>query len=458
MARSVELKLGDGRWVDAASLRRELSADIFQRQAHYDLTGAFARMSGVPDDVEPVLHNLLAMKSPLLRDVSAALFLVDHDPKGVREMRVSPDIAKVLRGFAPHAPITEQAGMDAELITRKTALTTVAKAIAHRLYRVRRKPYAAGRAVIRAWVDVTLKMYAMEASTAQVRVFPFPLNRRRQRSFVDELKRRRIEWTRDGLPYRLSAIPRLFMVGRDRLPQAIAQFEQQAFVDFASEVGRSGAGPIYTSDEFEVGSVAAGQSFRKTGIGYINSAHGVGFYCPRTAYSQFRYLTESQRDFYSSASPGTEFVRRTTSNFVLARPPSRDTDRLSVVFVHQDFESAGLVAEARVEREIMTSLDTMDLPTHVSRYVKIHPNADLQPFQSKVEACKIATAWDDIGTGKFLFLIINSTAFYDLVGAGDVAIFKKFSFYPEIYLEGTYRCFNLDTLTTMIEAWVESSR
>ncbi|UYO40493.1 hypothetical protein KQX62_04040 [Rhodopseudomonas palustris] len=446
----------DGRSCDGGSLRQALSADIFQRQKHYDLAGLFAQANAASTSVEPVLHNLLALKSSLLRDLSAALFVIQTDPKAVTEMQVAPNIAPLLAKLAPLVRIVENPDLDSELISRRTAVTTVAKAIVHRLYRFRRKPYVAGKAVVRAWVDVTLKMYPDEVENAQVRVFPFPLNRRRQKNFIDELKRRLIDWTRDGLPYRLSAMIGLLVAGSAHRHLAIAEFEGEAFAAFATEVARSRAGPVYTSDEFEVGAVEAGQAFRILGVHYVNSAHGVGFYCPRTAYSHFRFLTNSQRDFYGRTSPQTQFVRRETSNFVLARSSSPPQQRASVIFVHQNFRSAGLLAEAYVEEQIISRLNGLKLPAHVSKYLKIHPNADPHVFARDLRGIEVATTWGDIDVGRRLFLIINSTAFYDLVGAGDVAVFKDVSFAPEIYLEGEYIHFNLQTLAPTIERWIKS--
>lgn len=450
------MQFADGRSTDGCSLRRELSADIFQRQAHYDLAGAFARAACVSPDVEPVLHNLLAVKSSLLRDVSAALYVFDHDPKVVRELHVAPSVAKVLARFVPLVPVVEKAGLNADLISRKTALTTIAKAIAHRLYRIRRKPYISGKVVVRAWVEVTLKMYREEVRAAQVRVFPFPLSWRRQQSFFDELNRQRIDWTRDGLPYRLAAIAGLLVVGRNRRPYTVAKFEHDAFADFASEVVRSGAGPVYTSDEFEVGAVTAGLVFRVSGTDYVNSAHGVGFYCPRTAYSHFRFLTQSQQDFYARASPETHFSRRATANFVMAPQISQAADHAAVVFVHQDFKNAGLLAEAHAEEQIIAHLDKLKLPAHVSKYVKVHPNSDPDILSRNLKDCSVAATWNRIEAGHCLFLVINSTAYYDLIGRGDIAVFKEFSFTPELFLEGEHSHFNLQTLTSTIKGWIKS--
>lgn len=456
-AQTVAVQFDDGRIVDGAELRGELSADIFQRQEHYDLAGAFARAAGAPADVELVLHNLLAMKSLLLRDISAALFIFDHNPVGVRKISVAPNIAKVLAKFAPQAPVVEMPGGNAELISRKTALMTIAKAIAHRLYRLRRRPYVAGRAVVRAWVDVTLKMYAREVASAQVRVFPFPLNRRRQKDFLDELERQGIDWARDGLPYRLSAFVGLLVADSTLRPLAIAKFEHDAFTDFASEVVRGGSGPVYTSDEFEVGAVSAGHAFRVSGTQYINSAHGVGLYCPCTAYSHFRFLTKSQEDFYRQSSPQTHFSRRETANFALALTTSRNDDLASVVFVHQDFRSAGLQAEAHVEDRIISCLDELELPAHVSKYVKIHPNSDPVFVGNGVSNCKVVTKWSDIRSNRCLFVLINSTAFYDLDGSGSVSVFKDFSFTPEVYLEGSYNYFNVESFPRVVQDWIKSN-
>ena len=137
--------------------------------------------------------------------------------------------------------------------------------------------------------------------------------------------------------------------------------------------------------------------FRANNIDYVNSVHGVGFYCRRTDYSEFRYLTESQREFYCRSSPQTRFCRRQTANFEMLGKRSVGDSKGAIVYVHQDFHQSGLLAEADVEHRILVQLDALKLPDGMEKIVKVHPNSDPSALHAKIQTCRVVRDWNDLG-------------------------------------------------------------
>ena len=250
--------IADGHSDSGRDLRKVLAADIFQREEHYDLAQALAATADLAGPERFVLENLLALKSDAVRDISAALFKYDENPSAVTSVSVPSSLLPILAELRPDVNFQSDASLRSTMIGRRIALTTVAKALLHRLYRLRRKSFRSGQAAIRAWVDVTLKMYPDEATNSQVRVFPFYLNRQRQRRFVEVLRERSITWSWDGLPYSFAAMLRVVLAAPHRRAERLAELEHEGFVRYAGEIIRADIGTVYTSDEFEVGAVSAG--------------------------------------------------------------------------------------------------------------------------------------------------------------------------------------------------------
>lgn len=403
-------------------------------------------MLAVRPELTDVIANLLSLKSSLLREMMAILYQQQTVGDVVRVR--APQIAiEILSKHISADRIPEfETEPDAEILDRGIVISLLIKAFTHRAFRMLSRRICPGVDIVRAWVDVTFEMFPDEVQTSQIRVFPFPLRPSRQAKFIKSLRSRRYRWSFDGLPYSLArciAIP--FLRGKNLL-NAIARVEHQAFSAYAKSVAQSSVPNVYTSDEFEVGSIASGNVFHRSGIRYVNSAHGVGFYCPRVCYNEFRYITTSQKSFYEHFSPGV--TMRPRLGFETASPRTIGGSFKWIVFIHQRFLQKSHRKESEVELEILQSLSSITKKLGLEFVIKSHPNSDdLQPWlgQNAVSAT-VHTRWDEIDANRCVFVTISSTAFYRARDFGPVLVYKGNSFFPEIYLDGSLETFDLSTI------------
>lgn len=443
------LRLTDGTTVRSDEVLAGTSADLFQTDAYYALAAAVAAGVAVPAELRPVLENLLAMKSRPVREFAALIDYMTRNGGLVASGSVSLWALGALEERFP--AVTWRAASETPvLIGRRAALDIVAKAVLHRLYGLFRRPYPSGGTVVRAWVEATFGMYTAEMETADVRVFPFAFNPRRQWRFLQQLKERRLRWSFDGLPYRLSDLLRVLFAGAATRPAAIARLEHRAFARYGRALAAAKVASVLTSEEFEVGSVAAGRELREAGIVCVNSAHGVGIYCPNVCYSELVYLTGWQAKFYAARDPLLRLRRRSRPNITMpassvAWPTS---DRPALVFVDQCYRAIGMRAEASIEDQVLRLLHDIGGRRGIPVILKTHPNfpAAGATILQALPGLVLAARWDDIAGVRPVFITINSTAFYDLRSLAPVLAYRSGTFLPEVYFDGAFVPFGPDEL------------
>ncbi|MEI8358389.1 MAG: hypothetical protein WCH13_07880, partial [Deltaproteobacteria bacterium] len=93
--------------------------------------------------------------------------------------------------------------------------------------------------------------------------------------------------------------------------------------------------PRARPDEYEVGAVAAGARLRQGGAAYVNTAHGIGLYCPQVAYTRFDYLNDYQAAFYRRMGNPMALNKREKMNSRLPfeRNELEQADPLALVYV-----------------------------------------------------------------------------------------------------------------------------
>jgi hypothetical protein len=442
----VLISLQNGQSLDGDSFRQCFAADIYQLDLHYAISRTAAGLLSDSTELEEIVTNILSLKCSLIRELTAIAY---HQQEiGNIESVTGPEIIRDILShhICPDRLPTFRSAPPKEFVDKGPILSLIIKALAHRTFRILSRPLHLKIDVVRAWVDVTFEMYRDEIPSSQIRVFPFPLRPTRQFRFIAGLKQRGLRWSIDGLPYSLCQcfiIP--FLRGRKRL-NAFARVEFNAFKAYADTIQGHGIKNVYTSDEFEVGAIAAGEAFKRAGIRYINSAHGVGFYCPRVCYSEFRYITRSQKDFYETHNPGL-VTRRRPDRTEANKPLTVDgIDR--IVFVHQGYSAKAFKKESEVEIAILQALSRLATEQGLKLLVKCHPNAsNLARWLKRhsIEA-EVHQTWNEIARRRCIFVEINSTAYYMIREMGPVLVYQAPSFSPHIYLEGEFETFDLTSL------------
>lgn len=434
----------DGTELLLEQLAGRVSASLFQTELHYEVCAAVARLETPDPRVFKVLHNLLALKSRVLMGVTALLEEAARDPAAFGHVVLAPSLARALHGRLAAARVrVEVAPADAPLLPRSVATAFVMKALLHRAYRLLGRPLRADVPLVRAWVDVTEVMYGSLFAAAQVRLYPFSYGLGRQLAFARSLARRQVRWSFDGVPYRWRDL--LLALGpAQRRHLRLATAECIAFTRFAEELLRAGVKEVYSSDEYEVGAVAAGERLREGGAAYVNTAHGIGLYSPQVAYTRFDYLNQYQADFYRRAAPRMDLRKRATANSRLPyeRAELEAADPLAIVYVHQNFEAYDLPSEIAAQERILRVLADAAGHLGVPAVVKLHPNMPQDRFKADLPPqLRLAARWDELRGTRPVFLTIYSTAYYELAPVAPVLVYAAPTYNPAVYFDGEFQTF-----------------
>ncbi len=434
----------DGAQVSLEQLSGEVSASLFQTDGHYAL-----------------LHNLLALKSRVLMGLTALLSEPELGLPPPRQVVLSPVLARAV-GKTLSARGIEVVALahDTPLLPRSVATAFFLKAVLHRLYRLVARPLLAGVPMVRAWVDITDVMYGQVYPQAQVRVFPFSYGLGRQLAYVRSLGRRGVRWSFDGVPFRLwDALAALLSPGATRHLR-LARAEWQAYDRFGRDLLRAGVRQIYSSDEYEVGAVAAGERLRQGGAEYVNTAHGIGLYCPQVAYTRFEYLNDYQAAFYRRMGNPMALSKRKKMNSRLPfeRQDLEQASPLALVYVHQNFEAYNLPSERAAQDRIMGALSPVARSLGVQAVLKLHPNTPAARFRADLPSdVRVAGRWDELRGLRPVFLTIYSTAYYELAPVAPVLVYRAPTYSPQVYLDGEFQTFDVSDLAERVASLKDRS-
>jgi hypothetical protein len=434
----------DGSELSFEQLSGRVSASLFQTELHYDLCARVARLETSDEGVFKVLHNLLALKSRVLMGATALLEEAGREAGGIERVVLAPRIARAIgEELAARGIPVEQLPHDPPLLPRNVAVAFALKAVLHRLYRLAARPLRAGVPLVRAWVDVTDVMYGELYPRAQVRVYPFSFGFTRQLAYVRSLRARGVRWSFDGMPYRWrDAVVAVLPGGKRHL--RLAQAEWLAYDRFAGELLAAGVREIHSSDEYEVGTVAAGERLRSGGAAYVNTAHGSGLYCPQIAYTRFEYLNDYQAQFYGRLGGGMELRKRAKPNSRLpfTRQDLEARQDLAVVYVHQNFEDYNLPSENEAQQAVVRQLGEVARQLGVAVVLKLHPNMPPERFKADLpDNLRVVGRWDELREWRPVFLTIYSTAYFELAQVAPVLVYSAPTYNPAVYLDGDFQTF-----------------
>jgi hypothetical protein len=443
----------DGKRLPLEQLAGQVSASLFQTDLHYGLCADVAKLQASDAGTFRVLHNLLSLKSRVLMGVTALLEGAGREAGAVRQVLLPPLVLRALgERLRQQGLDTESLPHELALVPRGVALAFFVKALLHRTYRVLARPLLADVPLVRSWVDVSEVMYGELFPRAQLRVYPFSYGVGRQAAFVRALSRRGLRWSFDGVPYRLRDAFGALVSGRHRHLH-LAQAERRAYEAFAEELLAAGVREVYSSDEYEVGAVAACERLAAGGAKYMNTAHGIGLYCPQLAYTRFDYLNDYQAAFYRRMGSSMELRKRQGANSRLPfeRNELQASPELAVVYVHQNFEAYHLPSEIAAQQAVMARLADVARELGIPAFVKLHPNMPQARFKASLPpAVRVAGRWDELRGLRPVFLTIYSTAYYELAPVAPVLVYAAPTYNPAVYLDGAFRTFTMDNLVEQV--------
>jgi len=452
--------LEDGRRFSLDELRSRYSLSIFQVEHFYAVCEFMAAREALSPIEHKALVNLYALKSSRIRNLAALAYFLQTEADSCKRVAVHEDGIEILQAFVPEQS-HERVSLGpwrASYITRPTVLFIVFKVVLHRLFRLFDRASGPSRSMVRGWVDVTASMYGQEMADSRVRLYPFPYGVLRQWRFLRDCRRRGLDVALSGLPYGALKVLRMLLSWQPSARLVVAA-EVQAYQRYASELLAQGVKRVYTSDEFEIAAVALYQTLLAQGVSVVNTAHGVGFYAPYVAYSEFRGVNFAQADFYRLRCPSLQPKVRAGKNTRLGLGTVDEVRELppSIVLIDQNFADFHCMAEAQALSRIRESLERLSVDCAVPLFVKVHPNSKDEQFERPGQAI-LARTWEMLAGFRPIFVTVNSTAWYDVQGYGPVLVCDERSFFPEIYFGSDLERFRLEDLESRVQPLFDPAR
>lgn len=428
----------DGRKVSLSAIMCATSFDLYQTELHYEVCRALARRRGVSSVERKVLENLYALKSNATRKATALMAYVQRSAVPVQSVCINPCVRDLLpQAWGEDLDFLPYAGPPEPIIGWNHVGLLLAKTLLHRLFRLVPGEPRRDQVLVRAWVDVSAAMYPQEVRQGQVLIYPFALNLLRQLRFVRWCRRERIALSLQGLPYAPLRILASLLL-RQPNDLLLAQAEIHANAQYGAELLRLRPRRVMTSDEFETASLALYEPLLAAGVQVVNTAHGVGNYCPHIAYSEFRVFTQAQSDFYARRNLDVRYTPLATERRQIKElsPYAQRRGRpVALVLIHQPFEVSPLKAEEAVQWALDSELARLAQVLCIQYLIKMHPNSRKRrkglvrrAFQGEA-----IYAWAALEDFRPIFVTINSTVFFDARGVAPVLAFAGPTFEPSLY-------------------------
>jgi hypothetical protein len=452
--------LAGGRVIPFSDIRLRYSLSIFQTDFFYAVCEYMARQVGARGVAYKVLTNLYALKSSRVKDLAALLYFLKEEGHYCSQIHGYEDVVNLLVEFHSEVvPRVVSLGPNrTPLLARSVTLSIILKIFLHRFFRLLSVRSKGATSIVRGWVEVTESMYKDRLESSVLLLYPFPYGFARQFRFFHAAKKRGVRVHLAGLPYRWRHLPGLLFSSHDS-PLRVVEAEVQAYLDYADELLAQGVRAIYTSDEFEVASVALYERLIASGVKVVNTAHGVGLYAPFVAYSEFRGVNFAQANFYRGRCPDLIPVVRVGQNAQLAMARVEDARDLppAVVLLDQNFLDFQCLAEDLALKSTYEKLGGLCERCGLPLFVKIHPNSKDDRASKTFGVVRRVRRWEDITGVRPIFVTVNSTAFYDVQGYGPILICNERSFFPEIYFGEALLTYTLDNLELQIENLLDNA-
>ena len=456
--------LKDGRKILLSDILRASPFDLYQTSLHYDICMELSKRRTTAVVEQQLLTNLYALKSRLVRSATALSVYISNCDSRVVEFCVSSKLLALLNPtLTKDSIIRDWRGKEPDYLDKSQGVLLLVKAIVHRVFRLmprmpRRR--VAHDVLVRGWVEVTSKMYENEVRQGIVLIYPFALNFLRQLKFVAWCSREKICFEFSGLPYSITKIA-MQLVSGVPCDQILLNAERTANRQHGQELLRRKPKVIFTSDEFETGAFLLYERLVAAGVRVVNTAHGVGQYCPNICYSEFRVISDSQSRFYRVRNPLVKYSLLPTSNLRIDGVDHYKISRkkpLALVLVHQPFEASALHAEDNAMRFLDETLFAASRKYSVNYFVKMHPNHRTEIFRPNRSELKgqAVYEWRDLNKFRLIFVTVNSSVVLDVRGLGPVLVYAGASFYPSLYFPEPLLSINESNAESVLE-WLMSA-
>lgn len=403
------------------------------------------------EDQRKVFFNFLHIHALSLRYITAAILF---SKKNKIKTLVSDVITKEYKSLFPYEITFQKENISKNKLVKGYSLfiKSFIKLLINKAFRSYGSIFqkkAPSKSVIRAWTLRSLTLFKDQLDDSILFVYPYGLSLKR--ALLSIKKFRKHNYVYMGFPY---SFRDLLKIPFNPIFNYIC-FEYNAYVKHCIDF--ENYGNIYTSDDFSIASVVIHQRLIKNKISVTNSAHGIGFYSPYVAYTNFYVFNEQQMLFYKEYNSQINFFYKQFSEAAVKLPTTEAEKNLSqIILIDQgDFKSKGLLLEHELQQKLYKICNDISENNSILVYLKYHPLAPIE-FINRIKIdypfLKLTNDLDTFLDKKSILLTLYSTAYYDFSKYGEVYFITSPEFNPRYLFGQNIRSIDISILSqTLIQ-------
>jgi hypothetical protein len=392
--------------------------------------------------------NSLFLKSEVACIITSLIIL--NQNQKIKEIHADFNLDPFTSLIGDTAYYSTSRKLQKHFLSNRIIIRSIIKLLLNRLYRIcKNKKVEKKDTVIRAWVDVSEKIYRDNFSSSTIYIYPFTLNVKRGYRFICRCRKEYADnVSLMGVPYQLKYI----IKACKELDVGITKFECCAFEKHAKDF--YAFSHILTTDDPEVASIAMYCKLISINKTVTNTAHGIGFYSPYVYYSCFGIISQRQKEFYEQNNPNIKYYYR--DDFKISRkskPHNRTFKPVLTILDQGDYAKFVLTYEKELLARIYDFICESYSRLGIAIKIKLHPNRkesdwkkikSQYPYIEKVNDIKEFIEYDPI------FINLLSTSYFDYRIYGPVIFISDYLFNPRLYFGDEIEVVTMDELNNKI--------
>ncbi len=393
--------------------------------------------------------NLLLLKSKKTKELTSLIFLIKQNIIYVKEINCSYVEKIFFDEFINDKRIFYNINFNSyNLIDIKYKyLIFPIKILIHNIYRILKRNIEYKSKIIKTYVEDTLKFYPDQMNQSTILIYPFNLNIRRQKNFIDYCKlHHKDSYSLMGLPY--NVIEYLISLKNHNTDKSIVNSEKKSYMLHAKELIDKRIMELYTLDEYEASSFVMHNKLINNKIFVLNKTHGIGTYCLFLKYSRLEVYTEKQYSRYIEWNSDL-YV---TFQKINIKSKYYKNKNVSLVFILGNMKTYNLKYEEQLEFKMLHKIRDIATNLNMDFFIKFHPNTSYK-IRENYKYLKIKEIKDITELNNPLYFTVMSAAFFDFLKSGPFIFTKDNIFNPEDIFGKNILCCDYENCQEIIEKY-----
>jgi|GEM_PF-6712638 len=401
-------------------LTKKVPSLIFLSKLHIDVCCSLAQLQSFDGIQHMTLVNLLSRHSKKAETITAFIALFLRGDIDIIAIRSNILCAEILEKFINIDKVNFYTNKKSKQWLDVSFFRLTIKYGFHQLYRIFFKKNLQSEVAIRSWVEITEKMYGEQYPTSLILIYPFYFNFKRHFKYIVNSFRTYNKATLCGIPYSFSDLIKILFKHQCK-DKYYVNFEINGYKKHAEELLKLGINLLYTSDEFEAGSLMMVSTLKQSDAKVINTSHGLGFNCPFVGYDMFKVYNIAQQNYYQYKSKGVNFIISPRKNAHHSDCIQNINPRQFVlIFIEANFEALGNMVEAKLQSDTIEVIRKIAIEMNTPLFIKAHPNRGDRQCKNRQKNSNVSViqSLSELSELSPVFITINSAAYYDFRNQG----------------------------------------